>query len=109
MQEQTGDELYKEDVNYFDRGHMVRRKDPCWGEDYEYNAGNLDSMYFTNVAPQYYKVNQVCLQRIIIDITTLLHLFQFLGIWDLGTSSNAMTTQRTKNRRPPFNRVETFS
>ena len=64
MQEQIGDELYKEDVNYFDRGHMVRRKDPCWGEDYEYNAGNLDSMYFTNIAPQYYKVNQVCLQLI---------------------------------------------
>ncbi|BDA43796.1 Uncharacterized protein y4fB [Coccomyxa sp. Obi] len=57
--EQCGDELYKRERHrWFDRGHMVRRKDPCWGNKFEVNAGNLDSMYFPNVCPQYKKVNE---------------------------------------------------
>ncbi len=65
LQEQCGDELYKKEGHrWFDRGHMVRRKDPIWGNSFEASNGNLDSMYFTNVCPQYMKVNEVLFQTL---------------------------------------------
>lgn len=51
---QCGPELYKN--NPLDRGHLVRRLDPVWGD----SAGkaNKDTFHFTNCAPQQSNLNQ---------------------------------------------------
>jgi endonuclease G len=51
---QCGPELYKN--NALDRGHLVRRLDPVWGESAE--KANKDTFHFTNCAPQESKLNQ---------------------------------------------------
>lgn len=51
---QCGPELYES--NPLDRGHLVRRLDPCWGSE-AVNAGE-DSFHFTNCAPQHADLNQ---------------------------------------------------
>ncbi len=54
-QDQVGDALY--DNNILDRGHMVRREDPVWGENSK--VANIDTFHFTNSCPQIAGVNQV--------------------------------------------------
>ncbi|MWV50308.1 DNA/RNA non-specific endonuclease [Rathayibacter sp. VKM Ac-2803] len=54
--EQTGPEVYAR--NDFDRGHLVRRRDPVWGEPAEARAANVDSFCYTNAAPQASGFNQ---------------------------------------------------
>ncbi|KQQ00827.1 MULTISPECIES: DNA/RNA non-specific endonuclease [unclassified Rathayibacter] len=54
--EQTGPEVYAR--NDFDRGHLVRRRDPVWGEATEARAANVDSFCYTNAAPQASGFNQ---------------------------------------------------
>ncbi|WP_036729192.1 DNA/RNA non-specific endonuclease [Peptoniphilus mikwangii] len=51
---QYGDELYAK--NDLDRGHLVRRLDPVWGD----NAmqANSDTFHFTNSSPQHKNLNQ---------------------------------------------------
>ena len=51
---QTGKELYYK--NPLDRGHLVRRIDPVWGDDAE--EANEDTFHFTNCAPQHSKLNR---------------------------------------------------
>jgi len=51
---QVGDELYRD--NDLDRGHLVRRLDPVWGEDAE--QANSDTFVFTNATPQHAQLNQ---------------------------------------------------
>ncbi|MER2090356.1 MAG: DNA/RNA non-specific endonuclease, partial [Sporosarcina sp.] len=51
---QCGPELYKN--NSLDRGHLVRRLDPVWGDSAE--KANQDTFHFTNCAPQQSKLNQ---------------------------------------------------
>jgi endonuclease G, mitochondrial len=51
---QAGPRLYSD--NKLDRGHLVRRLDPVWGELAE--NGNLDTFHFTNCAPQHKLLNQ---------------------------------------------------
>ncbi len=51
---QCGPELYKH--NALDRGHLVRRLDPVWGESAE--KANKDTFHFTNCAPQHSELNQ---------------------------------------------------
>lgn len=51
---QIGDELYTN--NGLDRGHLVRRQDPNWGD--EANTANLDTFHFTNCSPQMSGFNQ---------------------------------------------------
>lgn len=51
---QVGDELYKR--NDLDRGHLVRRLDPVWGNDAE--VANEDTFHFTNATPQHKDFNQ---------------------------------------------------
>ena len=53
---QAGDDLYRD--NDLDRGHMVRRLDPVWGEDEEAQAANEDTFHFTNSCPQHKDLNQ---------------------------------------------------
>lgn len=52
--EQIGEDLYAR--NALDRGHLVRRLDPVWGDDPE--RPNGDTFHFTNCSPQHEKFNQ---------------------------------------------------
>ncbi|MFB9992049.1 CU044_2847 family protein [Deinococcus oregonensis] len=59
LQLQVGDELYSNEPGakgYFDRGHLVRRRDPVWGPDAA--RANEDTFHWTNCAPQYWDFNQ---------------------------------------------------
>jgi endonuclease G len=55
--DQWGDEIYAN--NQLDRGHMVRREDPVWGELDVAKEANVDTFHFTNSCPQMAGVNQV--------------------------------------------------
>ena len=57
--DQIGDEVYSEEKNVLDRGHMVRREDPIWGEEMEIaHRANIDTFHFTNACPQISQINQ---------------------------------------------------
>ncbi|MFL0410510.1 DNA/RNA non-specific endonuclease [Microbacterium paludicola] len=51
---QAGPEIYSR--NDLDRGHLVRRRDPVWGEDAR--QANSDTFNYTNAAPQASGFNQ---------------------------------------------------
>ncbi len=51
---QIGEDLYAD--NLLDRGHLVRREDPNWGEPAE--QANADTFHFTNCSPQMGAFNQ---------------------------------------------------
>ena len=51
---QLGNEAYSN--NDFDKGHMVRRRDPMWGPDA--HAGSNDTFAFTNASLQHSGLNQ---------------------------------------------------
>jgi endonuclease G len=54
---QIGEELYRR--NNLDRGHLVRRLDPVWGETRaEAKQAELDTFAFTNCTPQHSRLNQ---------------------------------------------------
>ena len=54
--QQADNALYKH--NPLDRGHLIRRLDPCWGTRKEAEQANIDSMFYTNIAPQHKNLNQ---------------------------------------------------
>lgn len=54
--QQTGPAVYAR--NDLDRGHLVRRRDPVWGEPSEAAAANVDTFCYTNAAPQAADFNQ---------------------------------------------------
>jgi endonuclease G, mitochondrial len=53
---QIDDELYAD--NPFDRGHVARRADLCWGPLSEARQANRDSFFFSNITPQHARFNQ---------------------------------------------------
>lgn len=54
---QAGNELYRN--NPLDRGHLVRRIDPAWGENRdEAKTAVEDTFFYTNAAPQHSGLNQ---------------------------------------------------
>lgn len=53
---QCGNELYL--GNRLDRGHMVRRLDPVWGQPAVARAANADTFFYTNACPQHERLNQ---------------------------------------------------
>jgi endonuclease G len=53
---QAGEELYAR--NDLDRGHLVRRRDPVWGDPEIAAAANEATFVFTNAAPQAALFNQ---------------------------------------------------
>lgn len=55
-EEQAGPELYAR--NDLDRGHLVRRRDPVWGDAAVAQRANVDSFCYTNAAPQAAVFNQ---------------------------------------------------
>jgi len=54
--QQAGNELYKN--NDLDRGHLVRRRDPVWGERAVAERANEDTFHYTVCAPQTATLNQ---------------------------------------------------
>lgn len=44
--------------NPFDRGHIARRADLCWGSPTEARQANRDSFFHTNIVPQHEAFNQ---------------------------------------------------
>ena len=42
----------------FDRGHLTRRLDPCWGTAARAERANADTFHFTNCTPQESRFNQ---------------------------------------------------
>jgi endonuclease G len=55
-EQQAGPEVYQD--NAFDRGHLVRRLDPVWGDEATARKANQETFAFTNAAPQVDKFNQ---------------------------------------------------
>ena len=56
-EEQCGNELYQS--NPLDRGHLVRRLDPAWGDDDQMvKVANDDTFHWTNCSPQHQDYNQ---------------------------------------------------
>lgn len=53
---QVGDDVYRD--NSLDKGHLVRRLDPVWGEAAEADQANEDTFHYTNAAPQADVFNQ---------------------------------------------------
>ena len=53
---QVDDELYSD--NPFDRGHVARRADLCWGPLAVARQANRDSFFFSNITPQHARFNQ---------------------------------------------------
>lgn len=63
---QTGPHVYAS--NDLDRGHMVRRLDPVWGQNA--SAANDDTFHFSNSTPQHKNLNQktwLSLENYILD------------------------------------------
>jgi endonuclease G len=56
IDQQTGPAVYA--GNDLDRGHLVRRRDPCWGPVTVAQQANVDTFHFTNAAPQAAAFNQ---------------------------------------------------
>jgi endonuclease G len=56
---QLPDVFYTEDRRAFDKGHIVRRDDVCWGSTYEeIQMANGDTFHVTNCSPQTKPFNQ---------------------------------------------------
>ncbi|MBP2371807.1 DNA/RNA non-specific endonuclease [Pseudonocardia parietis] len=55
-EQQAGEDIYAD--NDLDRGHLVRRRDPVWGEQAEAERANSDTFFYTNAAPQASSFNQ---------------------------------------------------
>ena len=56
---QLPDIFYTEDRSAFDKGHIVRRDDVCWGERFEeIQMANGDTFHVTNCSPQIKPFNQ---------------------------------------------------
>lgn len=53
---QIGNDIYKN--NEWDRGHLARRKDICWGSIEEASRANYDSFCWANISLQHKKFNQ---------------------------------------------------
>lgn len=56
---QLPDVFFTEDRQSFDKGHLVRRDDVCWGADFEdIQMANGDTYHVTNCSPQLKSFNQ---------------------------------------------------
>jgi endonuclease G len=57
--EQLPDRFFNRDRGAFDKGHIVRREDVCWGTSYaQVVRANADSFHVTNCSPQVANFNQ---------------------------------------------------
>jgi endonuclease G, mitochondrial len=53
---QCGNDIYKN--NKLDKGHLVRRLDPCWGPDPVAKRAETDTFHYTNASPQHANLNE---------------------------------------------------
>ena len=53
---QCGNEIYEK--NKLDKGHLVRRLDPCWGPAEIAKKAEEDTFHYTNASPQHSNLNQ---------------------------------------------------
>jgi endonuclease G len=59
LEHQLPDEFYTKDGGAFDKGHLVRRDDACWGKSFnDMQKGNGDTYHTTNCSPQVALFNQ---------------------------------------------------
>jgi endonuclease G, mitochondrial len=58
IKEQLGDELYTAPESDFDKGHLVRREDPEWGNEAEAIEAGKNTFMYPNCVPQHKKLNQ---------------------------------------------------
>ena len=56
--DQLGQKLYNAKKSDFDRGHLVRREDPEWGEKNKSIKAGENTFWFPNCTPQHLKLNQ---------------------------------------------------
>jgi endonuclease G, mitochondrial len=57
-EDQVGDSFYHGNPWGFDRGHLVRRLDPVWGDKDDGVRAAVDTFHFTNCAPQHSAFNR---------------------------------------------------
>jgi endonuclease G, mitochondrial len=55
---QIDNRFYGNDDNTFDRGHLVRRVDPCWGSDATARRAEQETFRWINCTPQHKKLNR---------------------------------------------------
>lgn len=55
---QLNNDFYGNDGNTFDRGHIVRRVDTCWGDDDVAEKAEAETFRWSNCSPQHKKLNQ---------------------------------------------------
>jgi len=55
---QIDNRFYSKDEGTFDRGHLVRRVDPCWGPKRISKKGETDTFTWVNCTPQHRKLNR---------------------------------------------------
>ena len=55
---QINNKFYGNDDNTFDRGHLVRRVDPCWGDIDVATRAENETFRWVNCTPQHKKLNQ---------------------------------------------------
>jgi len=55
---QMDNRFYSNDENTFDRGHIVRRVDPCWGPPSISVIADKETFNWANCTPQHKKLNQ---------------------------------------------------
>jgi endonuclease G len=55
---QINNDFYGNDGNLFDRGHIVRRVDTCWGDDETAEEAEKQTFRWINCTPQHKKLNQ---------------------------------------------------
>jgi endonuclease G len=58
IKEQLGDELYSAKKSDFDKGHLVRREDPEWGDSTVAIQAGDSTFRYPNCVPQHKKLNQ---------------------------------------------------
>ena len=58
IKEQYGAELYKAEKSDFDKGHLVRREDPEWGDHETSVKAGKETFIYPNCTPQHKELNQ---------------------------------------------------
>ncbi|WP_153799681.1 DNA/RNA non-specific endonuclease [Foetidibacter luteolus] len=51
------DNIYRDKLKMFQRGHLVKRTDPSWGTESKAFKGQSDTFHFTNCSPQHKDFN----------------------------------------------------
>ena len=76
---QAAQSLYDgQEPRAFDRGHLTRRQDPCWGSATRAKRANADTFHFTNCTPQHFSFNESAkywqgIEQYVLDNTTAEH------------------------------------